>query len=87
MFGSNKVSNVVENAIKSNNSVNLEEAQNAKICLISFLVVLAISLLLILVLGPTIWNHTVRRLFPSLGKSRWYDILALAVLLSLIIPA
>ena len=31
MFSSNKVSNVVENALKSNNKVNLEEADNSKL--------------------------------------------------------
>lgn len=87
MFGANKVSNVVENAIKSNNNVNLEEAQNAKISLVSFLIVLAIFLLLTLVLGPYIWNHTVKKLVPSVGKARWYDILLLAVLMGLVVPA
>ena len=43
MFGSNKISNVVENAIKSNNVVNLQEAQQGKITLASLLVGLLIE--------------------------------------------
>ena len=52
MFGSNKISNVVENAIKSNNVVNLQEAQQGKITLASLLLGLLIVLVLNLLIGP-----------------------------------
>ena len=86
MFGANKVSNVVENAIRSNNNVNLDEAQKGRVGLASILLGLLIVLVLNLVVGPWLWNNILRRLIPMAGKARWYDTVALAVLLGLIIP-
>jgi hypothetical protein len=86
MFGANKVSNVVENAIRSNNNVNLDEAQKGKVGLASILLGILIVLVLNLVVGPWLWNNILRRLIPMAGKARWYDTVALAVLLGLIIP-
>ena len=86
MFGANKVSNIVENAIKSNNNVNVEVAENGKISLTSIVLGLLLVILLNLVVGPWLWNNVARRLVPSLGKARWYDILLLALLMGLIIP-
>tara|TARA_X000000950_G_C13590359_1_gene527085 strand:- start:139 stop:402 length:264 start_codon:yes stop_codon:yes gene_type:complete len=87
MFGSNKISNVVENAIKSNNVVNLQEAQQGKITLASLLVGLLIVLVLNLLVGPWLWNNILKRLVPSLKSARWYDTVALGILFALIIPA
>ena len=86
MFGANKVSNIVENAIKSNNNVNMEVAENSKINLCSLVLGLLLVVLLTLVVGPWLWNNVARRLVPSLGKARWYDILLLAILVGLIVP-
>ena len=86
MFGANKVSNIVENAIKSNNNYNVEAAENGKINLTSVIVGILVVILLNLVVGPWLWNNVLRRLVPSLGKARWYDILLLALLMGLIIP-
>ena len=86
MFGANKVSNIVENAIKSNNNVNVEVAENGKINLSSLLLGILVVLVINLVVGPWLWNNIARRLIPSLGRARWYDTVALAVLLGLIIP-
>ena len=86
MFGANKVSNIVENAIKSNNNVNMEVSENSKINLCSLVLGLLFVVLLTLVVGPWLWNNVARRLIPSLGKARWYDILLLAILVGLIVP-
>ena len=86
MFGANKVSNIVENAIKSNNNVNMEVSENSKINLCSLVLGLLFVVLLTLVVGPWLWNNVARRLVPSLGKARWYDILLLAILVGLIVP-
>tara|TARA_B110001469_G_scaffold127253_1_gene147414 strand:+ start:536 stop:799 length:264 start_codon:yes stop_codon:yes gene_type:complete len=86
MFGANKVSNVVENAIKSNNNVNLDEAQRGKVSLASILLGVLVVLVLNLIVGPWLWNNILKRLVPVVGKARWYDTVALAILLGLIIP-
>ena len=86
MFSSNKVSNVVENAIKSNNKVNLEAAENGKLSLASILVGVLVVLLINVLVGPYLWNNVLRRLVPNLGKARWYDTIALALLLGLLVP-
>ena len=86
MFSSNKVSNVVENAIKSNNKVNLEAAENGKLSLASILVGVLVVLLINVLVGPYLWNNVLRRLVPNLGKARWYDTIALAILLGLLVP-
>ena len=61
MFGSNKISNVVENAIKSNNVVDLDQAQQGKITLASLLLGLLIVLLLNLLVGPWLWNNILQK--------------------------
>ena len=86
MFGANKVSNVVENAIRSNNNVNLDEAQKGKVSLASILLGVLVVLVLNLIVGPWLWNNILKRLVPMVGKARWYDTVALAILLGLIIP-
>ena len=86
MFSANNLSSVVENAVKSNNVVNVDEADKSRITLVSLLVALLIVLVLNLVLGPWLWNNVVRSLVPGLGKARWFDTVALSVLLSLVIP-
>ena len=86
MFGANKVSNVVENAIKSNNVVDRDESQQGKIGLASLLLGILIVLVLNLLVGPWLWNNILKRLVPVVGKARWYDTVALAILLGLILP-
>lgn len=86
MFGANKISNVVENAIKSNNNINIETSENGKISLASIVLGILVVLVLNLIVGPWLWNNILRRLIPAAGKARWYDTVALAILLGLVIP-
>ena len=86
MFGANKISNVVESAIKSNNVVNHDEAQNGKVSLASLLLGVLIVLVLNLLVGPWLWNNILKRLVPVVSKARWYDTVALGILLGLILP-
>ena len=82
MFGSSKVSNVVENAM-NNNVVNVN---GKNVTVLALVVGIIIVLILNLLVGPWLWNNIFRRLVPSLGKARWYDTVALALLFGLIIP-
>jgi len=86
MFGANKVSSVVENAIKCNNNVDLEEANKGKVSLASIFLALLIILVINLLVGPWLWNNVLKRLVPGVGKAQWYDTVLLSILLGLIIP-
>ena len=79
----NQITNAVNNALNSNNMVNEEKtrAQNQTLALVLVVLVL---LLLNFVFGPWLWNNIARRLIPALGPARWYDTVALGILLSLI---
>ena len=82
MFGSSKVSNAVENAM-NNNVVNVN---GRNVSVLALIVGIIVVLVLNLLVGPWLWNNIARRLIPSLGRARWYDTVALALLLGLIIP-
>ena len=82
MFGSSKVSNVVENAM-NNNVVNVN---GNNVSVLSLVIGVIVVLVLNLLVGPWLWNNILRRLVPMLGKARWYDTVAIALLLGLIIP-
>jgi hypothetical protein len=84
MFGANEISNVVENAINSNNSVDLHQANKSKVSLISLIVALLIILVINILVGPWLWNNVLKRLVPSVGKARWYDTVLLSILLGLL---
>jgi hypothetical protein len=84
MFGANEISNVVENAINSNNAVDLQQANKSKVSLVSLVVALLIILVINLLLGPWLWNNVLKRLVPVVGKARWYDTVLLSILLGLI---
>lgn len=85
MFGSNDISNVVVNAINSNNSVDLNEAKKSKVSLVSLIVALLIVLVVNLLVGPWLWNNVLKRLVPGVGKARWYDTVLLSLLLGLLL--
>jgi len=80
------VSAVVENAVKANNVQNINEARQSSMLLTALLVSSLIMILLNILVGPYLWNNVLTRLVPSLGKARWYDTLALTVLVSLVVP-
>jgi hypothetical protein len=82
MFGSSKVSNVVENAM-NNNVVNVN---GRNVSIFAILIGIVFVLMLNLLVGPWLWNNILKRLVPSVGRARWYDTVALALLLGLIIP-
>ena len=84
MFGANEISNVVENAINSNNAVDLQQANKSKVSLVSLVVALLIILVINLLLGPWLWNNVLKRLVPVVGKARWYDTVLLSILLGLL---
>ena len=81
MFGCNV--ETFRNAVEGNNL----EREIAKASLRAAMIALVVFILLALVLGPWLWNNVLRRLVPSVGKARWYDILLLSILFGIMIPA
>lgn len=77
---------VVENAVKANNAQDVNEARQGRALLTAVLISVLIMILLNILVGPLLWNSVFSRLVPGLGKARWYDTLAVAVLFALIIP-
>ena len=82
MFGSSKVSNLAENAM-NNNVVNVN---GRNVSMYALLLSIIIVLLLNVLVGPWLWNNVLRRLVPGAGRARWYDTVALSVLIGLIAP-
>ena len=84
----NKVANNVTKAVNAMNSPEMtkEDKKLAMRELVAVLVLLVLVLVLNFVFGPWLWNNILRRLVPSLGKARWYDTVALSVLLGLVLP-
>ena len=80
------VTGVVENAVKANNVSDVSEARQGRMLLTALLISILVMLLLNVLVGPYLWNNVFSRLVPGLGKARWYDTLALAVLFALIVP-
>ena len=62
------------------------EREIAKASLMAGLIALVVFVLLALILGPWLWNNVLRRLVTGLGRSRWYDILLLAILVAIVFP-
>ncbi len=79
----NQITKAVNNALNNKSMVENEKKRATNETLALVLVVLVL-LLLNFVFGPWLWNNIARRLIPVLGEARWYDTVALAVLLSLI---
>ena len=73
----------VNNALNNNIMVE-DEKKRANNEALALVLVVLILLLLNFVFGPWLWNNIARRLIPALGQARWYDTVALSVLLSLI---
>ena len=79
-------SSVVENAVKANNVQDVNEAKQGRAILTALLISVLVMLLLNVLVGPLLWNNVFRRLVPGVGRARWYDTLAVAVLFALIVP-
>ena len=81
-----KCGEVVETFVMMNNAPNNSERVNGKNRMVAVLVSLAIFALINLVAGPYLWNEVMRKLVPACGKARWFDTVALSILLGLILP-
>jgi hypothetical protein len=87
MFNNNVANNVTKAVtVMNSKEKSPEEKKVAAKDLVAALIVIVLILVLNFVFGPWLWNNILRRLVPSLGKARWYDTVALSVLLGLVLP-
>ena len=70
----------------ANNNVGNEQKNNARNKLNMSIAVVFVYLILMLVVGPFLWNKVLKRLVPQVGSARWYDIVLLAILIGLVAP-
>lgn len=73
------------NTVATNNTNSLEK-EKARKDLSMAIAVLVVYIILMLVVGPWLWNNVLRRLVPAVGKAKWYDIVLLAILVGLVAP-
>jgi predicted Kef-type K+ transport protein len=73
------------NTVATNNTNSLEK-EKARKDLTTAIAVLVVYIILMLVVGPWLWNNVLRRLVPAVGKAKWYDIVLLAILVGLVAP-
>lgn len=76
MFGLNSINT----SLKSTKKENEEE----ELSLLAAIIILIIVPLVMFLLAPWIWNAILRRLVPSLGEARWYDMFLLSILSGLL---
>ena len=76
----NILNNLVEAGLNSDHDIksgNIKE-------LIKSVFILALYLILSAMIGQYLWNTSVQKLFPMLGKSGLYDVLLLHLLINII---
>ncbi len=69
-------------AFQSNVAPENKEKMNVWVLLLALLV----QLLLNALVGQWLWNNSLVKLVPNLKKARWWDTIALAVLLMIVLP-
>ncbi len=68
--------------MSADNEVKDHHYLNAASKVLTFVLVFV----LVALVGSNLWNDVVKRLVPSVGKARWYDMALLQLLLGLILP-
>jgi polyferredoxin len=70
------------NANNNNNNAQPSKSNNFLVLLLALL----IQLLLNALVGQWLWNNSLVKLAPMLKKARWWDTLAVALLLMIVSP-
>ena len=69
-----------------NNGVTNQQKNEGRNQLVAALIAILVFAIVNLLLGPFLWNEVMRKLFPAFKKARWFDTVALGLLVSLILP-
>ena len=75
------LNNVVNYSVAALSETRNDVKQGKWVDALSALVAMLLALVLNAVFGQMLWNNYAKRLVPGLGTARWYDTLALQVLL------
>ena len=79
------MNNIVNNSIEAITNVEKDVKAKKWMDVLVGLVVLAVSLLVTALLGQTLWNNSVPKLFPMLRKAGLYEVLSLHLLLKMLL--
>lgn len=80
---------LLKEAFQANNNVAANNNNNKKTGMSGVLVLvlaLLLQLLLNALVGQWLWNNSLVKLAPMLKKARWWDTLAVAILVMLVSP-
>ena len=80
------LNSIVNDAVQANTVADPVEADQHKNNFLVGLLVAVIVVLLNAVLGQWLWNNSLVKLAPMLQKARWWDTLAVSLLLMLLVP-
>ena len=76
---------LIKEAFQANNDVSSNKKSKMSGVLVLVLALL-LQLLLNALVGQWLWNNSLVKLVPMLKKARWWDTLAIAVLVMLVSP-
>lgn len=77
--------NIINNSIEAITTLEQEVKEHKWSKVITALIGMVISLVISGFVGQTLWNSSVPKLFPMLGKAGLYDVLYLHVLLKMVL--
>ena len=80
---------LIKEAFQANNNVTANNNNQGKSGMSNVLVLvlaLLLQLLLNALVGQWLWNNSLVKLVPMLKKARWWDTLAVAILVMLVSP-
>lgn len=79
------MNNIVNNSIEAITNVEKDVKDKKWMDVLIGLVVLVVSLLVTALLGQTLWNNSVPKLFPMLSKAGLYEVLFLHLLIKMLL--
>jgi|NorSeaMetagenome_1021524.scaffolds.fasta_scaffold322817_1 uncharacterized protein YacL len=78
------MNNIVKSSYNAINTIEKDIKNQKWMDIIIDIISLIIPILVSAFIGRTLWNYSVPKLFPMIGKAREYDVLVLHVLLKIL---
>lgn len=82
----NSTEHAISGFMNMNNGINNQQKNHGRNQLVGTLIAVLVFAIVNLLIGPFLWNEVMRKLFPMCKKARWFDTVALGLLVSLILP-
>lgn len=77
---------IIEKFVESNSLIDQRQKEITDTQMVALVVGLLVTVLLNALIGQYLWNNVVTKLFSGANKARWYDTLALQLMLALVMP-